>query len=382
MTERIGFFEAMATVHAGMARTPIERLSLIDCLDLITTSPVVAAAPHPAFDCAAMDGFALHHDDLETPGLRIGNAIDAGDAVATLQPGIALPIATGAPIPLNCGAVIQREIAGDVVDGTLCRATVAIAGRNIRKRGEDMRAGDTLLDAGRAITPVLIGTLACAGVTGLAVHRRPRVAIVSSGEELRNGSTSIPDANGPTLLALASRAGAVAHLMAPMPDDAVAVRQSFEALVNTAPDLIVTSGGISVGPRDHVLPVIRQMGAEILFHGVRMRPGKPVLFARLPNGQPMLCLPGNPLAALVGGRFFMLQAIRAAAGLTLETGDQIASVEGREGTALVLKGRRTKDGVEILPGQKSHMLRSLVDADCWIVTSEDAPDGPAHLFPL
>ena len=143
----------------------------------------------------------------------------------------------------------------------------------------------------------------------------------------------------------------------------------------------MTTGGISAGPRDFLMRVLASMQAEILFHGIRMRPGKPAVFARVPVGRLILCLPGTPLAALIAGRFLMVQAIRAYRGLPLEQGVPVRTDQGRPGTTLVLKARNRPGGVEVLPGQRSHMLRSLTDADCWIVTDERG-DGTALRFSL
>ncbi len=380
MAERIGFPHAMACVHQAIAPTTIEPCPLGDSLGRVTASPVFAAIPHPPFDCSAMDGYALHRDDLATQRLAVGQPIYAGDRAPRLLPGVALPIATGAPVPDDCGAVIQNEIAGEVIDGELHRAQESFPGRNIRRRGEDVAAGDCVLSAGRIVTPAIIGALACFGVTAIDVRRRPRIAILSSGVELDDSDSRIPDANGPMLHALAIDAGADARFLGTLPDDEVAIRRRLEELAREA-DIVVTTGGISVGPRDFLMRVLGSMQAEILFHGIRMRPGKPAVFARMPDGRIILCLPGNPLAALIAGRFLMVQAIRAAQGLPLEQGESVGTGQGRPGTTLVLKARSGPDGIDILPGQRSHMLRSLTDADCWIVTDERG-DGTALRFSL
>jgi molybdopterin molybdotransferase len=380
MAERIGFADAMACVHRAIGPTAIDSSPLGDSLDRVTASPVFAAISHPPFDCSAMDGYALHKDDLATPRLAVGRPIYAGDRAPRLRPGEALPIATGAPVPEDCGAVIQNEIAGEVIDGKLHRSQEAFPGRNIRRRGEDVAAGDLVLSAGRIVTPAIIGALACFGVTAIDVHRRPRVAILSSGAELGDSDSRIPDANGPMLHALAIEAGADAGFLGTLPDDEAAIRRRLDDLAAEA-DMVVTTGGISAGPRDFLMRVLASMRADILFHGIRMRPGKPAVFARMPDGHLILCLPGNPLAALIAGRFLMVQAIRAAQGLPLEQGVPVRTDQGRPGTTLVLKARNRPGGVEVLPGQRSHMLRSLADADCWVVTDERG-DGTALRFSL
>ena len=381
MADRIGFFEAIERAYAAIATTASEVRALTDCLGRVTAAPVSAVIAHPPFDCSAMDGFALHRDDLATRELKVGAPIYAGDGAPPLVRGVALPIATGAPVPHDCGAVIQNEIAGTVANGTLHRDADAIPGRNIRRRGEDVAPGEIVLAAGRRVTPVLTGTLACFGVTQVEVRRRPRVVILSGGAELGDGPARIPDANAPMLLAMALEAGADAVSGGTLPDDDAAVARTIAALAEGDADLIVTTAGISTGPRDVLLPVLRAMGAEILLHGIRMRPGKPAAVARLPGGKPILCLPGNPLAAAVAGRFLMVHAIRAALGQPIERGTPVTSDQGRAGTTLVLKARVEAGEIEVLPGQQSHMLRSLTDATHWLVTSE-AADGSGLLFPL
>jgi molybdopterin molybdotransferase len=247
-----------------------------------------------------------------------------------------------------------------------------------------------VLPAGRVVHAAIIGALCAYGVASLSVHRRPRIALLPTGDELRSvgersAGAAIFDANGPMIKALLEDSGAAVDLQAPVPDRRDAAMARLEALLAADADMIVTTGGVSAGERDHLPSVLRDLGARVHFHGVRMRPGKPVLFATLPDGRPVFALPGNPVSALIGARFFIGRALRAMAGMDAEPRLDVADAPpGRAGLTLVLKARRDirADGratATILPGQQSHILRPLLDADCWLVTPDS---GPSALFPL
>jgi molybdopterin molybdotransferase len=389
----------MALVRAHCAPLPAMPVRLSDSLGRVTAEPVYAVADYPLYDVAAMDGFALAAGDTaaaspHTPVvLSLALPTFAGAPPAAWRTGGAVPISTGARMPSGCDTVMPRERAR-VDGGRLIVAEPQPLDRNVRRRGEDALVGERVLEPASVITPAAIGALASYGLTDLSVRALPRIALFATGDELIVGTGNpagggIFDSNTPMVAALLTRAG-FAPLIYPAARDTPAQLRDHIAAASDAgtAQIIISTGGVSVGDRDHVGEVLRAHGATCHFHGVSMRPGKPVLFATLPSGSIYFGLPGNPVAALVGARFFVLEAIRAMLGLPPEAGIQIASpVAARPTATLFLKVRVDyRDGlpiVDILDGQQSHRMRPLLQSNAWLVV-EPAAEGSANatLFPL
>lgn len=389
----------MALVRAHCDLLPAMPVRLSDSLGRVTAEPVYAVADYPLYDVAAMDGFALAVGDTAAASPRAPVVLSlalpafAGAPPAAWRSGGAVPISTGARMPPGCDTVIPRERAC-VDGGRLIIVEPQPSGRNVRRRGEDALAGERVIEPASVITPAAIGALASYGLADLAVRALPRIALFATGDELVVGASNpagggIFDANTPMVAALLARAG-LAPLIYPAARDTPAQLRNHIAAASEAgtAQIIISTGGVSVGDRDHVGEVLRAHGATCHFHGVSMRPGKPVLFATLPNGSIYFGLPGNPVAALVGARFFVLEAIRAMLGLHPEAGIHIASPVAAHPTAtLFLKVRVDyRDGlpiVDILDGQQSHRMRPLLTANAWLVVEPAAESGTnATLFPL
>ncbi|HEX8868684.1 MAG TPA: molybdopterin molybdotransferase MoeA [Lentzea sp.] len=284
----------LARQTARSAAKPLEALELAlpDALGWALASGVRALASQPACDTSAMDGYAVAGPG---PWVIVGR-VAAGDPVpgVRLRGGEAFGVATGAPVPGGADSVIPVE---------LCAATgtrlsgESLPGKHIRRRGEDWSAGDELVPAGSLVTPAVLGLAAGAGHDTLLVHRRPRVAVIVTGDELLHAGPTRPgrvrDAIGPMLPGLLAGADLVGttHLR----DDPAALA---DALSFDAADVLVTCGATSVGPADHLREVLAGLDAEILVSGVACRPGHPMLLAALPDGRCVVGLPGNPFAAL------------------------------------------------------------------------------------
>ncbi|TZG27870.1 molybdopterin-binding protein [Sphingomonas montanisoli] len=373
---RPAFFEAIAIVERHVATLPAETIALTDALGRVTAAPVQAQRFHPAADMSAMDGFVLTAADCTGGDLAIGDPIFAGDASAPLPPGTACPIMTGAIIPTGGATVLIKERA--TVEGDRLRITEPVAtAMNIRSKGEDAAPGDEVLGPGRAISAPMLGALVAYGVETIAVRLRPRVSIIPTGDELGGG---IIDVNGPMIAALLAETGAAVTLSAPVPDSREAIASAIAAALATS-DFVITTGGASAGERDHIPDAVRDVGATIHFHGVRMRPGKPVLFATTPDGVPILGLPGNPVASLVGCRFFGMAALRRMLGLPSETGRAVTSaVLPTNGVTNITRVVADDGPISPLPGDRPHMMRSLLTADHWMVQLSDTEQ--ATLFPL
>ncbi|MFB7634090.1 molybdopterin molybdotransferase MoeA [Streptomyces sp. NPDC056149] len=287
---------------------------LADALGRTLAVPLTALTDLPSFDTSAMDGWAVAgpgpwrvdataSDDTDRGR---GAGILAGHATTLALPdGHAVPIATGARIPAGATAVLRSEH-GEVLELPDGRARLYAPrpvppGQDIRPRGQECRAGDHLLAAGTPVTPAVLGLAAAAGYDELSVHPRPRVEVLVLGDELlRSGLPEggrIRDALGPMLVPWLRALGAEAAAPRHLGDDAEALH---DALAASTADLIVTTGGTASGPVDHVHPTLRRLGAELLVDGVAVRPGHPMLLARLAPRRHLVGLPGNPLAAVSG----------------------------------------------------------------------------------
>jgi molybdopterin molybdotransferase len=259
----------------------------------------------PPADLSVMDGYAVRSADVAVGRpVPVVAEVRAEQVPALLPPGTAARIFTGATLPPGADAVIPQEQATRHPDGTV-ELPPAQTGSFVRRQGELCRAGAALADPPDEVTPQLVALLAAAGAARVRIVPRARVAVLSTGSELvppdrRPAPGQIRDANGPMLAALARRAGFPVTLVSHAPDKPDALRAALERALSTA-DLVLTSGGVSVGDYDLVPQTLRQIGARIIFHGVAIKPGKPTLVARRGSAW-VLGLPGNPISALVGWR--------------------------------------------------------------------------------
>jgi molybdopterin molybdotransferase len=315
--------EALARILAAIEALEVIELPLTDTAGLVLARDVIVQEDMPPFANSAMDGFTLLSRDSkphdgEPPRLRVIGGVAAGYvAEKTIEAGTAMRIMTGAPVPPGADTVIQVELtrsAGPESDWVEILEEVA-PGNNIRPAGEDMQRGQTVLRAGTTIGPWEIGVLATLGWAKVPVTRRPQVAILSTGDEvididepLRPGK--IRNSNGYLLEAAVRQAGAVPHRLGIARDTTESLREKFSEAIQY--DLILTSGGVSVGDFDLVKDIMAQQG-QINFWRINMRPGKPVAFGQI-GGVPLLGLPGNPVSAAVTFELFGRPVIRKMAG--------------------------------------------------------------------
>jgi len=388
---RPGVDEALATIAAHIAPLGSETVATGDAFGRVTAAPLQARRDVPGFAMSAMDGFALCSADTRAASdaapvrLQLAEPVFAGSWPTPLAAGTATPIATGAPIPAGADAVLVREQA-EIVEGRLLVRRPAEPNRNVRQPGEDMEAGARVVDAGVVLSPHAVGALAAFGLDHVEVRRQPRIGLISTGSELSGigettGRAGLIDSNAPMIAACAQALGFPERFLGRAADQAAAIDLLLEGSAGC--DLVLSTGGVSVGDLDLVRGRLEAHGARILFHGVRMRPGKPLLFALLADGRPYFGLPGNPVAALVSFRFFVLQALRCLQGLAPEQGLRVTcNAEPREGTTLILRGRRTADPsfVDCSLDQRSHVLSSTLQADCWVKLAEGG--ATAESFPI
>lgn len=305
---------ALARVLAAVPSPSAIRLPTEVCLGLALAEDVLAQVDLPHFDRAMMDGYAVRLADAGT-AVRILAEIAAGDGAprAPLPPGHAYPIMTGAPVPAGAEAVVAIE--QTTRQGVQVELPARIRpGANIVQRGSECVAGRSWARAGELVTPMTLAAAVGLGSLHLAVRPRPRIAVVTTGSELTAaalGPGRIRDSNGPMLVALLQEAGLAARRQT-VPDEAATLLTALQAL--TEFEAVVLTGGVSAGTHDDVPGVLQRLGAEVLFHKVAQRPGKPFLLARR-GRQLFFALPGNPLAAHLCACRYVVPALRRLAGL-------------------------------------------------------------------
>lgn len=317
--------DALALVLQHIVPLPAHTVPLSAAFGRVLATDIVASAPQPPFPAATVDGFALCAADGQHPRHLIGEQMAGYLAGLTLQRGQAVRITTGAPVPAGADAVVMAEQANEAAGAVTPHPTAhLVAGVNIRPIGFDVQAGQSLLAAGCILGPAEIGLLASLGLQAIAVHRRPVVAVFSTGDELVPADAALQpgqiyDSNRAALLAAAAAAGAEPLDLGIAPDQRVALQQHL-ARGQAAADLIVASGGVSMGELDLLKPLLAELGTLHLGR-VRIKPGKPLAFATLPRvhsavNVPVFALPGNPVSALVTFTLFVRPAIRRLAGHT------------------------------------------------------------------
>jgi len=319
--------EASARILADIRSLAAESASTVDCAGRVIAQPVIATVSIPPWNNASMDGYAVRASDVTaatesaTVTLPVVATIAAGKfPPRDLRAGEAMRIMTGAPVPAGADTVIRIEDTDGGTTAVVVRGA-RDAGRNVRSAGEDFEKGDILAPAGTEITPELIGVFLSTGATEVQVHRRPRVAIISSGDELVmaedfaqvRDSKKIVSTNSYTLPALVRDAGGDPADLGIAADTKESLREKIEGARGC--DLIITTAGISVGDADYTRDVFASLGARQNFWKIRIRPGAPLAFGDL-NGTPWLGLSGNPVSAVVTFELFVRPVIRKMLGHT------------------------------------------------------------------
>ena len=373
--------EAQARLLAHARATGEERLALADAAGrVLADRRIVAAVDVPPFANSSMDGFALRAADA--PGvLRVTGEIAAGaGSVQSVEGGTAVRIMTGAPLPPGADSVVPIEDVAES-DGVVSVPSPVTPGAFVRLAAHDTRAGDVVVLAG-PLSPARLAVLASLGIGEVKVLRRPVVAILSTGDELVDPGVplrpgQIHDANGPSLAAAVIEAGGEPRILDRVGDDPAAIERTLGAAASSA-DLIVTSGGVSVGRHDHVRTVLERRGT-LDFWRIAVQPGKPLAVGEL-DGTTIIGLPGNPVSALVTFELFARPFIRAMLGLTGDgrlrvratATERMAKDRGRRAFLRVVLNR-TDDGYVARPagGQQSSQLRPLADANALHVIPEN-----------
>lgn len=371
--------------HVSVAATPLdaETIDLRRAVGRITAESVLAESDLVPFDRSAMDGYAVRALDVagasRTPILLPLRArVYARSCEPVHAPKTATAIATGAPIPRGADAVIPLEQSRRRGAFVEFRAD-ASCGQHVFQRGDDARAGDELVCAGECLKPATLGLLSAAGRTSLRVVRRPRVAIVCTGDELVDVHVTprpgeIRNSNGPMLASLVLESGGDVRLQRTVPDDPSALRRSLDQALSQS-DLVITNGGASVGARDFVKSTLEALGVTFAFRSVAIRPARPTAFGRR-EATLVGVLPGNPAAAFVGFMELIRPAIarlggRCCVAMPRVTAQLRERVHAKAERHYILFGRVSYDGstfaVTPLPNQCSSLVRTAKDANGLIV---------------
>jgi molybdopterin molybdotransferase len=379
--------EAVLVRSAPLSR---ERVALGEASGRVLAEPARALVDLPPFASSAMDGFALRSAD--TPGrLPVVARIAAGSpAPRELHSGEAMGIATGGVVPEGADAVVPIERV--VTTGDSIEVPDAV-GRddNVRPRGGDVREGDVVLEAGTRIGAAQIGALAAAGIPEVVCARRPQVAVLATGSELRTPGESLEpgeiyEANGAMLEAALRAHGADVERLAPVRDDEDAHRDALARALQS--DVVVSSGGVSVGPHDLVRSVAAELGVEEVFWRVAVKPGKPISFG-VRDATLVFGLPGNPVSTLVGFELFVRPALRALEG-ERDVGPRFRQaplarpVRRNDARAELVRARWRDGALEALSGQESHMIVRAAGADALVLVPRGAGElaGEVSYLPL
>ena len=367
--------EAAKTVAAKIAKLPIERVPIQEARSRILAENMVATNFLPPFDNSAMDGFAARSKELPAT-LPIVAKVAAGQVLTdTIPERVAIRIMTGAPIPQGLDTVVIQEDAK--IEGSQVTLPASPVGDNIRKAGEDINAGDIAVRAGERLNAAELGLLAALGLKEVPVARSPRIALIATGDELVSagqqlGPGQIVDSSAHTLAALIPGCGGVSTYVGIAKDDPI----TMAALIASAMDhdVVITTGGVSVGDRDHVRAALKSAGVELELWKVAMKPGKPFSFGM--NGRvPVFGLPGNPVSTFVAFELFVRPALLAMQGAAVTARPRapvnlIRGYRKQAGRTHYIRAKVVRNGEHLIahphPKQGSAILSSLVGCNALV----------------
>jgi molybdopterin molybdotransferase len=371
----LSFDEALERLLAGARKVKgTDRVPLADALGRVLAEPIRSGVDVPPLDNSGMDGYAVRCADVTTAGasLRVTQRIPAGCVGHTLEPGTAARIFTGAPVPPGADAVVMQELCERGGEhGTVIINHVPEPGENVRRAGEDIRKEAEVLSAGTILTPAAIGMAASVGAAQLPVMRRLSVAVLSTGDELITPGEPLPpgaiyNSNRYQLTALLKGLGCAVEDFGNLPDDLESTRTALRK-AGALHDLVITTGGVSVGEEDHVKPAVESEG-ELSLWNVAVKPGKPLAFGKVGQAD-FVGLPGNPVSAFVTFNLLVRPFIRKCQGakdLLPKARNLVAGFEWTKpgNRREFLRVRIGEDGrLERFPNQSSGVLTSCIWAD-------------------
>jgi molybdopterin molybdotransferase len=375
--------EAARTVAQRIARLPAEQVPLRDARSRILAANLVAPRALPTFDNSAMDGYAARSSELPAT-LPVIATVAAGQVLTEAIPArVAVRIMTGAPMPQGLDTVVIQEEA--TVEGRDVTLPASPVGDNLRRAGEDIAAGDIAVRGGERLDAAELGLLAALGYTDVPVARAPRVALIATGDELVSAADSpsmgqIIDSSAHTLAALIAGCGGIATYVGIAKDDPITLTALIASAMNH--DVVITTGGVSVGDRDHVRAALKSAGVELELWKVAMKPGKPFSFGM--NGNvPVFGLPGNPVSTFVAFELFVRPALLAMQGAAVTTRPHARVVlpsgyRKQAGRTHYIRAKVVRDGERLIahphPKQGSAMLSSLVGCNALVELPAEATE--------
>ena len=386
--------EASKRLLEGVAPLGAEEVSLTEAAWRALAAPVTALRTQPPFPSSAMDGYALNGSGGAAAHSVIGESAAGKGFQGRVAENEAVRIFTGAPVPEGADCVVMQEHVEVMPDGRIRLTEPAVTGRHIRRRGLDFTEGQTVLPPGRVLDPAALSLVAACGHPSLSVFRKPKMAIIATGDELvAPGEPTGPDqiiaSNGYGTAALARHLGAQVFDLGIIPDQKRLIEAAVRRAVSEGADVIVTLGGASVGDHDLIRPVLADLGVPLDFWQIAMRPGKPLMYGKL-GPTYILGLPGNPVSSLVCGQLFLAPLIAALAGQPFSHRVAAARLSAPMRAndhrqdyvrAFVAHGRVTP-----FPVQDSSMLTTLADANCLIIRPPHAEalelDGEVNVLML
>jgi molybdopterin molybdotransferase len=394
VTPALSLEEAQARLLKLATPLSVERVDVPGALGRYLAEPLIARRTQPSGDLSAMDGYAVRAADIAGPWRVVGESAAGHPYSGKVHAGEAVRISTGAIMPHGADAmVLQEDVSRNDLDVTLTGTAPHPPGRHIRREGSDFLCDTELLPIGSRVGPAQVALAIACGHNHLAVRRIPRVAIIDSGDELAADPTDcgphqIPASNGPMLSSLAASVPCQIQRIGPVADDGQALAQALNTAARA--DVIVTSGGASVGDHDLIRPALADWGAELDFWRVAIRPGKPLIVAKR-GRQLVLGLPGNPVSSHVTAYFFLLPLLRTLLGASEPLPRSLtqrlsASVRAGGARREFVRARFTDSGVEPLSIQDSGALAALAAAEVLIdrpANSEALPAGtdvPVYLL--
>ncbi len=329
---------AIRIIKEHTAPLPTEKTALADALDRFLAEDIIADCDLPPFDRSQMDGYAVRAADVRNVPARlriVGESAAGRGWHHEMSTGEVVRIMTGAPVPAGADSVQQVELTREIGDGQTVEILEPVdPGKSIVERGSEIKAGETVLREGERINAAMMAVLASFGYATVKVGGRPRVAVLATGSELvpvdqKPEQDQIRDSNNYSIGAYAELAGAVVERLPLASDDTELLKRQITEAAERS-DMIVTSGGVSMGVYDFTKAALKELGGEIFFERVALRPGKPTVFARLPNGTLVFGLPGNPVSVSVTFNLFARTALRAMQGAKESTLIEESAVLSRD----------------------------------------------------
>lgn len=410
----ISYKEAIALIAKEAVPQSQRTVDRNESLGYVAAEDVISQLNVPSFNNAAMDGFALHA--IKTVGIgkekprriRVGHCLAAGDVLDSADQSLAVEIMTGAKIPNGFDTVVPVERVRIIHDETGHTAEIEIfgelqVGENVRYAGEDLKRGQVIATRGTRIHPGHIAAMAATGIHEVRIFNMPEVEIFTTGKEVSDAyhapleEGEIYNSNTPYLLSQLKSAGIPTSYAGSMGDEVQAFLDTLN--VGNRARIIISSGAVSMGKWDFIPQLLESHGARIIFHGVGIKPGKPVLFAVLQDGRYYFGLPGNPISTAVGLRFFVQPLIRLLLGMPAENFHyaELRHDFAKKGDLRnFLKARLDSDDhgqthLTILDGQQSFKISPLLDMNCWAILGEGQNNlykddsvciAPMELFPM